>query len=227
MIPISRRSALCFILMSVAGFCLAASQTGCAVISWTVAQFAPPQKVSAVYKPPKNKKYLVLVDDALSPPGEYEVVKKLLTRKMSVQLVDKGIARSTVEYREISDLVARTPNFQQLAVSQIGQMLGADVVLYVHLDTFQIKDSQVSQFWHGQFTTTVRLIDVQNGRLWPTDRPRGHKVGPLEMPTEENPSATYGIELTEKLVDGMADRIAKLFYDHRVPVQQTIEHHPA
>ena len=159
---------------------------GCAAAAWTAAQFAPPTKVSALYRLPKDCKALVFVDDYLSEVG-YEPIKGLLAEGVNERLAKEQLVASTVTYRNLADLAAARGTFNDLAVSQVGAELGAEVVLYVHIDTFSTKDLPESPLWHGQFRVTVRVVDVKTGRLWPTDRPDGYAVEPVEMPSSDNP----------------------------------------
>ncbi|MDY6913304.1 MAG: hypothetical protein SVT52_02445 [Planctomycetota bacterium] len=191
---------------------------GCAVVSWFVAQFAPPQKVKALYKPPKGKTLLVFVDD-LGQEVTYAPIKGKLTEKLNKLLVAKGVAGQTVDYDRLVDLSIAASDFNRLAVCEVGQKLGADIVLYVWIDKFSLKDTEASPLWRGQFGTTVRLVDTEAGRLWPQDR-LGYPVKPVETPRIDNASPTYGTELVDILAERMADRITKLFHDHRVPAQQ-------
>lgn len=193
---------------------------GCGpMIGWMVNAFRPPKKVHAVYRPPKDKKILVFVDDLSNPVG-YEQVKGELTERLNERLVEHKIARRTVPYERVLRLKAATPEFDGLAVSQIGQRLGADLVLYVHVDHFSLKDNEVSPLWHGRMEVTVRMVDVAAGRLWPKDRQAGYAVKPVDNPTESHPSPTYEIDLAKSLAEQMADRIAKLLYDHKVSPEE-------
>ena len=67
-----------------------------------------------------------------------------------------------------------------------------------------------------RLATTVKLVAVGIGRLWPEDRVEGYPLTPIEMPPETHPSPTYGSVLSKKLAEEMSDQIAKLFYDHEI-----------
>ena len=196
---------------------------GCGpMIGWFVNAFAPPQKVRALYEPPADKKLLVFVDDMLNPVS-YEPVKGELTKRLNRQLTEHKVVAQTVTYEEILDLMAATPNFNELTVTEIGQKLKADVVVYVYIDEFTLKESEASPLWRGRMRATVRVVDVELGRLWPEDRPTGHSVKPVETPGASHPSPTYGTDLSKILAEKMAERIAKLFYTHRVGARQAAE----
>ncbi len=200
---------------------LCACPIGCtAIIGWIGSVLAPPQKIKAVYRPPKGKRILVFVDD-IERPLSYNPIKGDLTRKINRRLEEAGVAAETVPYEKMLDFIAATPNFNHLPVSvaAVGRKLGADLVIYVHIDRFSLKDEEkVGTLWHGRFHARVRVVDVREGVLWPKDRPKaGFVVPAIETPDTPDSSPTFGTKLSEELAERMAERIAMLFYDHRKP----------
>jgi hypothetical protein len=187
------------------------------MIGWWAATFGQEQKVDAVFKPPKDKKVLVFVDDVRYPVN-YEPVKAQLTEQLNKRLKDNKVAGDAVSYDRLVDLMAVTPNFNQLHVPDVGKRLGADLVLYVEITTFLLRETEATPIWQGKLTASVKWVDA-TGRIWPKDRPEGFPVPPIELPMTENASAGYGAEVARELADKLADKIAKLFYDHTEPVK--------
>ncbi len=188
---------------------------GCAGIAWFVAQFAPPQKTKALYTIPRGTKVLVFADD---PAGALQDVsiKAELTKRLNEQIGANKIADETVPYQKLLDVLTSTPQFGLLSVSEIGKLCGADVVLYVQIDRFQLKDDRASPLWQGKFETTVKVVDVEAGRLWPKDRPDGYPIDLVETPISAESAHSYRLKLTRQLADLMADRIAKCFYEYEM-----------
>jgi hypothetical protein len=197
----------------------AASLAGCALPAWFAAQFGPEKKVSAEYEPPSGKTILVFVDDMLHPV-DYEPVKTQLTETLNEQIVAHKVAAKTIPYTRLGEFIAATPSFNALAVSEVGQKLGADMVLYVQIDDFGLRDTaSASELWKGRLATTVRLVDVVKGRLWPTDSPTGHMVPKAETQTVADSSQARGEQISKQLAAETADKIAKLFYSHTTPYE--------
>ena len=194
---------------------LAATLCGCPLMAWTAAQFTPPKKVPAKYKPPKNKTFLVFVDDYYHLV-EYEPLKADLTNQLNRQLREHKIAGEVIEYDKLLDLIENTPHFDNLSTAEVGRRLRADIVLYVLIDRFSLKESEANPLWQGKLGTTVRLVDVRKGRLWPTDRLSGYPVPTVELPPASSDSPSFDAQLSRILAWRMADRIAKLFYEHKV-----------
>ena len=202
-----------YLMWATAAACLFAG--GCTGVYWLVAQFAPPQKVKPVYRPPRGKTYLVFVDDR--NPVNYEPVKRELCERLSEQLEKHKIASGTIPYDKLLDLIAANPNFNAMHVPTVGAKCGADMVLYVQIEEFSLKDEQVSPLWRGRLEVVVKIVDCRKGRLWPADRPEGYPLPVVEIPETASSSPTYGEQLARSLADRAADRIAKLFYEHTVP----------
>lgn len=189
---------------------LAVSLAGCQQVEFLMYLFQPPTNVEAVYVPPKDKKILVLVEDRLHPTT-YEPMKFALTEDINRRLKDANIAAATVPYDRIADLSISTPNYSNLSISQVGQRLGADLVLYVQIESLQLKEGTV---WHGHFDTSVWFIDAHDGaRLWPKDQPPGvgYMLPIVELPPSDDSSTNMGDEITKKLSKEMAIAIVDLF----------------
>jgi len=208
----------CALLAVLAGALLECA--GCMpAVGWLVNTFAPPKKIDALYKPPAGKTMLVFVDDLINPVS-YEPIKGELTAQLNSVLEANKVSGRTVRYEDLLSLMASTPGFNRLSVSEVGQKLGADIVLYVKIDRFSLKENEATPLWQGTLATTVRMVEVQKGRLWPDDRPEGYPVRPAETTPQTHPSPTYGEVLSKILAIQMADRIGKLFYDHSIPADE-------
>lgn len=203
------------------------SMCGCMpVISWITANFARPKEVEAVYELPKDKRVLVLVE-AKDPTGGYETVKRDLTTFINRQLLEHDLVGNVVPYDALMALRFSTGEYhrrEDMPITAIGEKLEADLVVYVLISEFALKDNPVDVLWHGQFSAYVKVVKVAPGirlrdaRLWPTRRHRrlGYPVDPVDRGEIANSSADYGARLTTALSADMADHIAKLFYDHRL-----------
>jgi hypothetical protein len=198
---------------------LAIHNCSCALVAWTAAQFGPKAKIAAQYEPPAGRKILVFVDD-MEYPVSHPPIKIHLTKMLNNLLVANGVAAQTVPYERLADFIGATPRFNELSVAEVGRKLDAEIVLYVRVDQFALKDqAAMDLLWRGQFQTTVRMVHVVDGPLWPKDRPSGHTVDKVETPPKSADSDTDADEITKVLASKMADRIAKLFYEHKDPYE--------
>jgi|GEM_PF-861736 len=218
--PSSWRVALRAIVLTAALLAATASLSGCGqFLGWFGALFITHEKVPPAFEPPKDRKVLVFVDDPYYRV-EYEPLKGLLTEGIVSRLEKNEVAREFVSYDKLLNLMDATPDFNRMRVSQVGSRLGADYVIYVQVESFSLRDGEENPLWHGKLKTSVRVVGADGERLWPKDRGReGHPVKELDMPEVQDASPTYGAELSRIMADIMADRIAKLFYEHEIPLQ--------
>jgi len=191
-------------------------------IGWAVNAFAPPQKVEPVYRPPAGKRVLVFVDDLLRPVA-YEPIKAELTEQLNRQLTEHDVAKTAVPYEDLLTLQAAMPEFNQLAVSEVARHLDAELVVYLDVDEFALKDDEANPLWQGRLTVSVRVVDPAAGRLWPDDRAGGYPVPTVEIPAHPHNSPNHGAELSRTLAAQMADRVAKLFYKHEISAREAAE----
>ena len=189
--------------------------TGCGVFPWLATQFAPPQTALAKYEIPKEKTVLVFPDDYPASVS-FEPVKRLIAGRINDLLAEQKIAAATIPYQALEDMESATNSFSGMSTSQIGKALGADIVIYVHIDKFYLKEDPANPLWHGHIATTVRVVDVNKGLLWPEDIPGGWPVDPVDIPTDDT-SQTYDTKLAQRLAEKMSEKIANLFYEHTVP----------
>ena len=205
---------------------MASLLSSCAAIAWPVAALTPPQKIKPLYTLPADKKVLVFVDDVQSPVS-FPPVKRDLAEAIGRELLAQKVAAATIPYERVLDLMAAEKKFNDLGVANVGRKVGADVVLYVEIRSFKLREQEGSPLWEGQISTSIRVVDAwattnKTARLWPQDT-TDHPIGPVGMPVKEDPNVEYGAELSKSLANRMADRVAKLFYEHEVPAMTVDE----
>lgn len=198
---------------------------GCAIPAFFAAQFGPEEDIPAEFEMPKGKTVLVLVEYP-DNRTDYEPIKAHLTGMINEQLTAHKVASRTVPFSEVGKLRDRDPAFYEtMAVGPIGARLGADLVVYVLIDEFALRDPDASEeLWKGRLQTIVRVVDISEGRLWPKDVRDGHVVDPAETPTISDSDSANNPALREEAISKelaavTADRIAKLFYAHSRPYE--------
>jgi len=205
----------------VAILCLPAlSLAGCQLLSWSVAAFVPTPKTSAAYEIDKSFRMLVFPD---SPHCdlEFPTIRDWLARKLNARLVEQDLVAATVPFdslrvhQEQMDRQYRLAEGQPAPLSALAEKLGADAVLYIDIRQFRLRSAPGEPVWAGRLSVMVRMVDAGGKRLWPpADRAHGYPIV-VEMTPTTDDSTTYGLTLTEKMADRMAERIVQLFCEHR------------
>ena len=198
---------LCVLLMG--SLCIG----GCGAMAWW-ASWLPPDAVDALYEFPKDTTVLVLVDDPKGL-GREASIQLDLANALNDQLLKHKVAADIVPQRKLLFEMARIPSFHQLSISEIGRRLKADIVLHIKIEQFALKDNRLSPIWHGELGTTIKVVSVTEGRLWPKDRHYGYAMPEINSPREsDDGSKRMGEKITMRMAKEMADKIAKLFYKH-------------
>lgn len=192
---------------------------GCQIISWAVASFVPKPKVQPVYEFPIDATVLVVPDTQfhhLTNP----TVPEILADKINRRLITEDLVASTTSYRLLEmhqsrlDRQYRAAHGTPAPLSVLAAKFDVDRLLYIDIRQFRLRDHPSDPVWRAKFTARVWVINTEGERMWPTDRRDGHELTVETTPTP-NDSTTFSITLTEDLTDRMADKIVKLFYEHR------------
>ncbi|KKL77934.1 hypothetical protein LCGC14_2029910 [marine sediment metagenome] len=206
-----------FLLLPVLALAAGVLGSGCqALLLGPVAMIEllfPKSREPAEFKLPAGKTVLVFPDDMLRPVS-YPPVKRALAERICKTLKDKKLVANAVPYDSLIDLQHNEANFNRMAVASVGRRLGADLVIYINIGEFSLKDSPVGTLWSGRFAAKVRVVDVRKGRIWP-DESAGYPVRIVE-PMTDNSSESFGALLSLKLAGRLADEVSGLFHTRYV-----------
>lgn len=161
---------------------------------------------------------LILIDDS-SHRIDWPEAKRYLFDELAQELLRNKAAAKIVPRETIARLRQSTPNFDARGCREVGEMAGADQVLWIEVQDFhaneQIEDALVAAY----FNVTMKVIDVHprgsaRVRLWPTS-PRGQMVN-ITLSGSAVLMAGKRNSITKKLAEKLAMQIAKFFYDFRL-----------
>lgn len=188
---------------------------GCHIASVLMDAFRPPQKVHAVYEPPEDKVFCVLVDDVQKPLAD-QAIKRYLTGKINEKLLARKVAADAVPYDDLLGYATAHPNYNRMSLLEIGRAMDADIVMQVVVKEFTLRDTDTEMLWRGHLVTQVRLFDIHEmRRIFPTETEL-YDVAAVTLPTVAEDSPSYGTTVAEKLAEKMSERIVDLFDDHYV-----------
>lgn len=165
-----------------------------------------------------DRPILILLDDPDGrmdwPPAGTHFVDELAQALLKNKAAEKIVPRQTLD-----GLRQTLPNFQKRGCREIGEMAGADQVLWVRVRDFLATDQIQEISRAANFSAAIKVINVQEKkrsrvRLWPKS-PAGHFVtvsmSGAEVATEKTKAA-----IARAIAGKLARRVATLFYDHRL-----------
>ena len=73
-----------------------------------------------------------------------------------------------IGYEELADFHAGRGDFSQLSPVEVGRALGADIVLLVVVDDYQLSRTPEESYYRGGLSTKSVLFDTASGKkVWP------------------------------------------------------------
>ncbi len=176
------------------------------------------EKVKAQFKLSEGP-ILVFIDDR-SERIDWPAARRFLWDDLSQELIRTKSTMRVIPI-ETEDAIRQTSNdFGKLSCREIGELTGADEVLWIEVQDFLVPDQITEATNAAYFNVSVKVINPlekesrSKVRLWPT-APEGQVV---------TASMTGGAVLREKTKDDkvkvltakLAVDIARLFHDHKL-----------
>lgn len=175
-------------------------------------------KVEAQFRLTPNP-VLVLVDD---PGGrlDWPPAWNFLTDDVSEELIRRKAAQKIIPRQTIEQIRQREPDFGKRGCREIGEMAGAEQVLWIEVKDF-LADPLITEASSAAYlAVTVRVINVLENesrsrvRLWPVS-PEG-KFEMVALSGARVMEAKTRDGISRALTTKLAEEIAKYFYDHRL-----------
>lgn len=202
------------ILLSFAALSCVVALCGCGpTLGWWAANLSGGQSVEAKHELDKDKPLLVVVTDEAGGV-QHELIKQRLTERLTVLLKKHEAAGAVVDPTQYRYLRARERDFHDMSLDEVAQRLNAGQVLHVRLTS--IVEPENLEGSKPEIGASVLVRDAQAGRdVWPMDMIDGYPVGPVSLRQREAASIQHVQQRREKLIDQLAQTIAKLFYKHK------------
>lgn len=202
-------------LRSIAALALAALAQGCNIVTPAAYIIEGPPSNDAQYTLP-DRKVVVFVDDRKNLLSRTQL-RTIIGDKVASDLLAKSLVPDAVASRDALAVARRDESAgKPLSTAEIGEKVGAEVVIYVKVTSFNIAEPGGTP--RPNATAQVRVIDASNrARLFPSDpEDPGAEVPStmreVSMDLYNSMSGRRSVE--EQLASNLGDRVAKLFYKH-------------
>ena len=197
--------------------CLAASLLACACNYVNPALYiieGPPSNDAQFTLP--DRKTVVFVDDQKNSLTRTQL-RSILGDKVAGDLMENKLVTETIATRDAVAVARKDDSVSKLtAISEIGEKVGAEVVIYVRMGKFELAEPGGTPIPHA--SAVVKVIDVTNRtRLFPSDpedpgREVFTQMRELSMDLYNTSPGRRQIE--DMTATELGNRIAKLFYKH-------------
>ena len=195
-------------------------QAGCgltagAALYWT-GLFSPP-KVEPEHVL-DDRVLLILVDDP-EERVDWPQTRAYLAESVRGQLLANEVVTRVLPADTTDRLQAAHADFPTRGCRQIGRLAGADQVLWLEVRDFYARQEITEVDVAARLAVTVKVINSRDGddaaavRIWPV-HPQGRRIS-ADL-TVGQVSRAKGIDAIARLLaEDVADKVAKLFYEHR------------
>lgn len=162
---------------------------------------------------------LILIDDP-AERVDLPMANRNLFDDLAQELLRHKAAQRIIPQQTVDRLRQSVPDFERRGCREIGELAGAEQVLWIEVRDFlaeeQVGQADIAAF----FTVSVKVINAHERkdrsavRLWPTS-PQGEVVSASMTGSEVAIAGTQN-EIATALASRLAEKIAKLFYAHRL-----------
>jgi hypothetical protein len=185
---------------------------GCNLVG--LAASAIPQTIDARYTPPKAP-MLVLVENRQNP-GMAIPESDQLTAFIIDDLSTYKVA-PLVDQKKLYKLRDNERNIDKMTISEIGKAVGAEQVLYVDLQRFNVGGLEQGIPVHGRIDATVRVVNVKSGNTTFPAMGQGSWPISYETPMASLEMSRQNVEaVRESLLRTAGTSIGRLFHDYTV-----------
>lgn len=197
-------------LMGASGLLIA----GCNILGPVGYFIHGPEKTPAVYTLPENKTTVIFIADRKSAIGDRSL-RRRASQTAERLLLDNEVVTDLLDSQSIQDAAASDRFSKPRGIVELGEAVGAQVVIYVAVDTFSLSSDGVT--YQPTATFRVKVMDVETKeRLWP-DEPQ--EWFPMSVTTMERPqsmpsSTTDLLKARQDLADRLGRTIGEMFIKH-------------
>ena len=188
--------------------------SGCAVFAF-LGTLKPPPMIKPQYTFPDKSRVLVMIEMRHSKHSSQ--ITHLITEDIRREFRRNDVVATVPSSRLATVKRKEGARFSRLNVAQIGKKTGANMVLYLRAQEFELGDSGYGQTYEVKLKINkLRLVDVKREkRVWPEGSVDGHSFTlKMKMKTHDG-STQFEHKLIQDITREASDRIAKLFYEHQ------------
>ena len=163
-----------------------------------------------------DRKTVVFVDDQKNSLTRTQL-RSMIGDKVAGDLMENKLVTETIATRDAVAVARKDDSVSKLtAISEIGEKVGAEVVIYVRMGKFELAEPGGTPIPHA--SAVVKVIDVTNRtRLFPSDpEDPGREVFTQmrELSMDMYNTSPGRRQIEDLTAAELGNRIAKLFYKH-------------
>jgi hypothetical protein len=186
---------------------------GCQLLGAVAYYFSPRHIQKAEFELTAGR--LAIVIDPARSEYDNPVFSQALHAKLAEIFQQQKVNSQIVPYRETTDLRRANPDFASWSIQRVGRALSAEHVLYLRVDSFQLRESPGHPVIAPSVTLRAKVVGAQapppHTRLWPTEA-EGRTITCSRDPQEATDAELIDAEAM-KLGRDTAQLVSRFFFD--------------
>ena len=206
---VGRVCVYCVILISIAPL------SGCQQFAALWANMSGGDVIDPEFKLTKGP-ILLLLDDPNEDQVSDQRVYQEVHRTISENFLHFDVNKRVIPFEDWSRLKQSESKYGSLKSRQIGEKLGAEQIVQMHIVRFVVQPEPNAAIFQGEFTVNVKVLSTEakrDVRLWPKDE-AGKRVSVSTQPEAADGDRTAA-DVSQELAIKLGKEVAKLFYEHR------------
>lgn len=152
---------------------------GCNILGPAGYFLVGPEKNPALHTLERDRPTVVFIDDRGSRVPTRSA-RLRMGEAAERTLLDRGQLRDVISSQSVLSVVAREQYNRPMGIAEIGQAVGAEVVIYAAVEHFSL--SPDGQMYAPRSAMRVKVVDAVSGeRLWPGEEQEWHRFS-VEIP---------------------------------------------
>lgn len=197
-----------------AGVLLAAG-TGCGPFFGAIAYFLGPKRIEKAQFKPTQGVLAILIED-MNRADDQPVFSQSMFERLVTIFRERKVNDAVVSRDRLARLRLVHADFDQWSVQRVGRELGAEQVLLIRMERFELRESPENPLIHPRVSLRLKVIDCNaaaaHARLWPTDDEQGRALS-VSRPPEEATNREQVDAAVTKLGRDAAELAARFFFD--------------
>lgn len=191
--------------------------TACNIVTPVAYAINGPGKIKKVTSLDPERSYVIFIDDPSSKVASRRLRAEIANTAQET-LLKKGIVTNMIDGRSTFAVATGERYGERLSIQEIGQSVGADVVIYALLTNFTLGEDVGT--YRPMASLQVKLIDSKTGdRIWP---PEQGAMYPLRVNMPQKPgmvpaTASEMQKAQQELAEYTGVALAQMFFDVEVP----------
>ena len=174
-----------------------------------------PEKIPAAYELDPKRSTVVFIDDSRASVLPSRAVRRKIAEAAESVLLNDADIEKVISSQDVMAVADREKYSKQMGIVELGEAVGADVIVYVTMETFEIVQEEAN--FTPKASARIRVVDVKEKKqIFPGELAKTHLVEvtapPRTSALPNNTSERAKVQL--ELADRFGRSLGNVFVRH-------------